>query len=103
MKMSIAEAFLAEFEVQAPITRRFLERLPEDKLMWKPHQKSMTAGQLAYHLATVPGGVARLVQKNPAPLPEKFEFPQPTSVQEILAALDASVATVRDVLAVFDD
>ena len=45
--MTIAESFLAEFEVQAPITRKFLERLPEDKLTWKPHAKSMTAGQLA--------------------------------------------------------
>jgi hypothetical protein len=42
---SIAQSLLAEFEVQAPITRRFLERLPEDKLTWKPHEKSMTAGR----------------------------------------------------------
>ena len=55
----------AEFEAQAPITRRFLERLPEDKLTWKPHEKSMTAGQLALHLATVPGGVVKLVENNP--------------------------------------
>ncbi len=96
--MSHVESLLAEFEIQAPVTRRFLERLPEDKLTWKPHEKSMTAGQLAYHLATVPGGVARLVQKNPAPLPERFEFPPPASVSEILAALDASVATVRAVV-----
>ncbi|MGB8095577.1 MAG: DinB family protein, partial [Terracidiphilus sp.] len=67
--MSIAQSMLSEFEQQAPITRRFLERLPEDKLTWKPHQKSMTAGQLAYHLATVPGGVVHLAQKNPAPPP----------------------------------
>ena len=33
--MSIAQRFLNEFETQAPITRRFLERLPEDKLTWK--------------------------------------------------------------------
>ncbi|HTX77346.1 MAG TPA: DinB family protein [Terracidiphilus sp.] len=101
--MSLARFMLDEFEKQAPITRRFLERLPDDKLTWKPHERSMTAGQLAYHLATVPGGVARLVQKNPAPLPEKFDFPQPASVQEVLAALDASVATVREVLPEFDD
>ena len=56
--MTIAESMLAEFETQAPITRRFLERLPEDKLTWKPHEKSMSAGQLAYHLAFVPGGKA---------------------------------------------
>ena len=60
--MSIAQSLLAEFEIQAPITRRFLERLPEDKLTWKPHEKSMTAGQLAYHLAFTPGGVIRFVQ-----------------------------------------
>ncbi len=52
---SLAQCMLAEFETQAPITRKFLERLPEDKLTWKPHEKSMTAGQLALHLATVPG------------------------------------------------
>ena len=77
--MSIAEMFLAEFEVQAPITRKFLERLPEDKLKWKPHAKSMTAGQLAYHLATVPGGIAQFVKNNPAEAPKSFEFPQPAS------------------------
>ena len=77
--MSIAEAFLAEFETQAPITRKFLERLPEDKLTWKPHEKSMSAGQLAYHLASVPGGIVRFVQNNPAQVPESFNFPQPAS------------------------
>ena len=101
--VSIAKSMLSEFEKQAPVTRRFLERLPEDKLTWKPHERSMTAGQLAFHLATVPGGVARLAQKNPAPPPERGEFPQPASVKEVLAALDESVATVRAVLAGFDD
>jgi hypothetical protein len=44
--MPTAQEQLAEFEVQAPLTRKFLERLPEDQLLWKPHGKSMTAGQL---------------------------------------------------------
>ena len=101
--MSIAEAFLAEFEVQAPITRKFLERLPEDKLTWKPHEKSMTAGQLAYHLASVPGGIVRFVQNNPAQVPESFNFPQPASREEILKVFDESVAVVRSLLPKFDD
>lgn len=100
---SIAESMLAEFETQAAITRKFLERLPEDKLTWKPHDKSMTAGQLAFHLATVPGGIVRFVQSNPAQAPKSFEFPQPASRAEILKALDESVATVRDVLPQFSD
>ena len=81
---SIAQALLAEFETQAPITRRFLERLPEDKLTWKPHEKSMTAGQLAYHIAATPGGVVRFVQTNPAQAPDFAKFPQPASCDEIL-------------------
>ena len=100
---SIAQSMLAEFEIQAKVTRKFLERLPEDKLTWKPHEKSMTAGQLAYHLATVPGGIARFVRNNPAQVPQSFEFPQPSSRAEILKALDESLATVRELLPQFDD
>lgn len=101
--MSIAGSFLSEFETQAPITRRFLERLPDDKLTWKPHERSMTAGQLALHLATVPAGVLRLAQNNPAAPPAQFLAPQPASKQEILAAHDAGVAAVRELLAGMDD
>ncbi len=95
---SIAQAMLAEFETQAPVTRRFLERLPEDKLTWKPHEKSMTAGQLAYHIASTPGGVVRFVQTNPAQAPEFAKFPQPASCQEITETFDESVAVVREIL-----
>jgi uncharacterized damage-inducible protein DinB len=94
---------LAEFEEQAPITRKFLERLPEDRLTWKPHEKSMSAGQLALHIALVPGGVVRFVQQNPAAAPEFKNFPQPASVAEILKALDESIATVKTVLTELGD
>jgi uncharacterized damage-inducible protein DinB len=101
--MSIAESFLAEFETQAPITRKFLERIPDEKLTWKPHAKSLTAGQLAFHLATVPGGIAMFVKNNPAEAPKSFDFPQPASKSEILKAFDQSVATVRSELPKFTD
>ncbi len=101
--MPIAREFLAEFETQAPVTRKFLERLPADKLTWKPHEKSMTAGQLAFHIALTPGGVVRFVQNNPAQAPDGFKFPQPESREEILKAHDESVATVRSLLPQFDD
>jgi uncharacterized damage-inducible protein DinB len=100
---SIAEALLAEFETQAPITRRFLERLPEDKLTWKPHDRSLSAGQLAYHLAFVPAGVVQLVQDNPVQARTSFDFPQPASRQEVLAKFDEGVAVVRETLRQFDD
>ncbi|MGH9345408.1 MAG: DinB family protein [Terriglobia bacterium] len=101
--MSIAESIFAEFEEQAPITRRFLERLPEDKLSWKPHKKSMSAGQLALHIASVPGGIVRFVQQNPAQAPEFGDAPQPSNLREILNTFEESVAAVRSVLPQFDD
>jgi uncharacterized damage-inducible protein DinB len=100
--MSLAATMLAEFELQAPISRKFLERLPEDKLTWKPHEKSMTAGQLAFHIAFVPGGVLRFAQDNPAQS-RGFNFPQPSSVREILDAFEESVATVKNLLPQFTD
>jgi hypothetical protein len=102
MTMTISQSLLAEFEVQAPITRKYLERLPEDKLTWKPHERSMSAGQLAHHLAFVPGGVVRAVKINPAQAPD-FNFPQPASRLEILKTFDDSIAAVRSELPKFDD
>lgn len=105
--MPIAQNLLDEFEIQAPITRRFLERLPEGKLTWKPHEKSMTAGQLAYHLASVPGAIVRFVQNNPAQAPDfsgpASRFPQPATVNEVLETFDTSIAAVRDLLPRFSD
>ena len=100
--MSIALEMLKEFENQAPVTRRFLERLPEDKLTWKPHEKSMTAGALAFHLALVPAGGMHAVQNETAQAPD-FKFPEPKSKQEILKTFDESVRTVREQLPQFDD
>ena len=102
--MSVAKSLIAEFEEQVPFTRKFLERLPEDKLTWKPHEKSMTAGQLALHIAKVPAAVVKLVQQNPAQAPEVGrQIPQPMSVHEVLKAYDESIATVCGELAKFDD
>jgi uncharacterized damage-inducible protein DinB len=101
--MSIAKSMMAEFEVQVPVTRRFLERLPEDKLTWKPHGKSMSAGQLALHLARVPGAVIQAAQQDSIQPPDFGNIPQPSSLREILATFDESVATVTKVLPHFDD
>jgi uncharacterized damage-inducible protein DinB len=100
---SIAESMLREFEIQASVTRKFLERLPADKLTWKPHEKSMTAGQLALHIARTPGDMVHLVANNPMQAREKFEFPQPASRDEILSALDESIVTVRKLLPGYHD
>ena len=91
--MSVAQTMLAEFEQEAKTTRKFLERLPGDKLEWRPHTKSMTAGELALHIATTPAGVLALASKDVAEAPN-FDGgrPTPRNVTEVLDALEQSVA-----------
>jgi uncharacterized damage-inducible protein DinB len=102
--MTIAKSFLAEFDNEVPKTKQFLERVPADKLAWKPHEKSMTAGQLALHIATVPGGVVRLAAQDPAQAPDfNAPRPQPASIGEVLSALEQSSETVHATLPTFDD
>lgn len=102
--MQMADMVLGELDNEAQTTRKFLERLPADKLDWKPHEKSMTAGQLALHIATIPGGIAEMLSEDTAPPPD-FErgFPQPDSKQEVLEALDASLAKAKEILPSFSD
>jgi uncharacterized damage-inducible protein DinB len=63
----------------------------------------LTAGQLAYHITSVPGSIVRFVQSNPAEAPKFFDFHEPSSGAEILKAFDESVAAVRTLLPSFDD
>lgn len=103
-QMTMAQMLLAEFEQEAQTTRKFLERLPDDKLEWRPHAKSMTAGQLALHIAVSPGQVVRMAQESEVSVPDfNRPNPQPANTREILSALDETIATVREVLPRFSD
>ena len=62
----IASSMLGEFERELATTRTFLSRVPEGKLEWRPHPKSMTAGQLALHIAEVPLGVLSMAMLDEA-------------------------------------
>ena len=53
--MPINESFLGELQHEAKLTRTMLERIPEEKFSWKPHEKSMSLGQLSSHIAEIPG------------------------------------------------
>jgi uncharacterized damage-inducible protein DinB len=102
--MSMSQAMLSEFENEAVTTKRFLERLPADKLTWKPHEKSMTAGQLALHIAAGPAHVLEMANQDTMPPPDfSRPNPQPQSVAEVLQAHENSLAAVRRILPTFDD
>ena len=90
---------LDEFREEAKITRRILDRVPEAKLAWKPHAKSMSLGQLGWHVATIPGAIARIAQQDSFDvLQGSFVPPQPNSKQEILAAYDKSLQDAEQFL-----
>ena len=95
---------LNEFREEVAITRRILERVPVDKLTWKPHAKSMTLGQLAWHVATIPGGIARIARQDSFDvLSGSFVPPQPASLQEILAAYEQAVPDAEKFLSELTD
>jgi uncharacterized damage-inducible protein DinB len=97
--MKMFEAMTSEMQREAAITRRVLERVPADKLSWKPHPKSMSLGQLALHIATLPGRLSRLAQMDEFDIPAaNFDPPDPHSTEEILGAHDVSVKTAREYL-----
>jgi uncharacterized damage-inducible protein DinB len=88
-----------EFEQEAATTRRVLERVPADKLTWKPHPTSMTLGQLAMHVATIPGGISKIAQVDDFEVnPANFNPSPPNSKEEILAALEGSVKSAQEYL-----
>ena len=92
--MTLSAPLIEEITQEGAITRRVLERVPEDKLSWKPHDKSMSLGRLALHVAQVPGAIAFLLQQ------PSFEGPPPPQAEaqsraEILSALDDSLTRAK--------
>ena len=100
--MPAIHALLQELEQEAETTRRVLERVPGDQLAWKPHAKSMSLGQLALHVAMVPGMVATIAAQPEVQAPE-FSHPTAGSTAELIPALNASVAKAKEVLGGLDD
>ncbi len=83
----------AEFREEAQRTRRVLERVPEGKLTWRPHPKSMSLGQLALHIASIPERLVPMLRQSEHELNrEASQSPdEAKTTGEILAALERSV------------
>ena len=103
--MAIRDHILAEYDHEMATTRRTLERVPEDKSDWKPHEKSMSMGRLAGHLAELPALGLRSLQS------DSFDVRAPgrpapfvmTSRAELLGLFDKNVAAARAAIAVASD
>ena len=97
--MSICQSLAAELEQEAKTTRRILERVPEGSFDWKPHDKSMTLGRLAGHVAELTSLIV------PALTQDELDFAtgtyrpfSPSSTAELLEKFDHSVAAALELL-----
>lgn len=105
--MNLRELFLPEYDQEMANTRRTLERVPEEKFTWKPHDKSMSLHQLATHLATIPGYLAVTIGHDEfdiaPPGGEPYKAPNADSTKALLELFDKGVAEGRKALESADD
>jgi uncharacterized damage-inducible protein DinB len=97
--VKLTDFFLAQLEREAVGTRRALERVPEGRRDWKPHEKSMPLGYLSTLVATIPSWIARAVTQdeldlNP-PSGSRFKPPATDTNQKLLQAFEDSIAAAR--------
>src|SRR6266566_5057498 len=97
------QAYWLELEREAKPARAIIERLPQDHLAWRPHNKSRTLGELAWHMANIPGVVSSMVQ-HPEQERTKVQWPaMPSTAAEMLTGFDESLAKAQANLARLDD
>lgn len=98
--MSIAESLLPEFDHEMGVTRRLLDRLPDGQFAWKPHDKSMTLGRLAEHLAELPMWAKVTIEERGIDMgvgrPDGYV--PPATRAAVLQMFDANVAAARAAL-----
>ncbi len=93
---TMLDPMLNEFREEAAVTKRVLDRVPPDKLSWKPHARSMSLGQLAIHIATIPGRLCQLARQDGFDVSKgSFEPTPPKDVEEIQVAFQQSIREVE--------
>jgi uncharacterized damage-inducible protein DinB len=100
--MAMIDAMLAELEQESHATRRLLERVPEDRMSWRPHPRSFSLGQIALHVASLPGGISSMADQDSYQLPA-FQQREAASRAELLETLEQGIATAREMLGRMSD
>ncbi|HJP62677.1 MAG TPA: DinB family protein [Mucilaginibacter sp.] len=94
---------IAEIEFETTSTRRLLERIPAEKLAWAPHDKAMPLGQLAFHVATIPGNNLAFADDGRTTVEVLTAHHIPASKNEILENFETSIARALQLLEKISD
>jgi uncharacterized damage-inducible protein DinB len=100
--MTMIDTLVKELMEEGATTRRALERVPAGKMDWRPHPRARTLGELAAHIATLPGNIAEMATLDTFDASSIAE-PRPVAAGELPATLDASLATARAALSRLGD
>jgi uncharacterized damage-inducible protein DinB len=100
--MRLVDSILMELDQEAQTTKRVLDRIPNDKLAWKPHPKSFSLGQLALHIASAPGSIAAAVVPDTVEV-TNFSRPEPKNRQEVLDTFAESLESAKNTLKKMED
>jgi uncharacterized damage-inducible protein DinB len=92
------EILYPDLDAELASTRRILERYPEGKVDWKPHEKSMALGTLATHIAELPAIGALLLQTDETDVAKRERKSPAKDAKELLALFDERVARTKDAL-----
>ena len=105
--MKISDALLPEFDQEAATTRKVLSRVADDKLGFKPHEKSWDMGTLASHIAALPLWAVETLTRDSLdyapPGAEPYKLPKATSQKELLELFDKHSEAARVALAATSD
>jgi hypothetical protein len=95
--MKISELIIPELEQEVALTQKFLNRIPDDKMNWRPHEKSMTIQELGNHLAEIPGWVAGTMETEGMSM-DDYKPSQHNTSRSMVDELNANAAAAKKAL-----
>ena len=101
--MALIDPILDELRRESETTRRVLDRVPTASLSWRPHPRSRTLGDLAWHIATIPGRIGAMALVDDADTLVFKAPPRPDTAEEMAAVFSRGVADAREKLAGLGD
>ena len=101
--MSIITSLLAELEMESASTIKVLERVPRDHFDWRPHVKSMSLGTLAWHIASIPRTIGRLLDAGEFDLSNARPAASPAPDADVVAEYRRNLDAIKAQVAAFDE